>query len=65
MRVVTLVSVLALMAAAPAAFAMPAEPQATAASAAATPTYTSAQFYDTTSFGMAYSGAKAFSPDGA
>ncbi|WP_421731024.1 alpha/beta fold hydrolase [Brevundimonas sp.] len=65
MRVVTLVSVLALMAAAPAAFAMPAEPQTTAASAAATPTYTSAQFYDTTSFGMAYSGAKAFSPDGA
>lgn len=63
MRVVTLVSVLALMAGAPAAFAATAEPPASA-QPAATPTYTAAQFFDTTSFGMAYGGAKAFSPDG-
>lgn len=69
MRVITLVSALALMAGAPAAFAAstvsPAGGAQAAASAAAHPTYTSAQFYDTTSFSMAYSGAKAFSPDGA
>jgi dipeptidyl aminopeptidase/acylaminoacyl peptidase len=59
-----LVSVLALMAALP--------PTALAADVAAqpgavqpaTPTYTAAQFFDTTSYGLAYSGAKAFSPDG-
>lgn len=31
---------------------------------ARTPTYTAAQFFDTTSFSLAYGGAKAFSPDG-
>lgn len=69
MRAVTLVSTLALMAGASAAFAAPAEPTSTAvqatAAAPAHPTYTAAQFFDTTSYGMAYSGAKAFSPDGA
>ncbi len=59
-----LVSVLALMAALPAS-ALPAEaPARPAAVQPATPTYTAAQFFDTTSYGLAYSGAKAFSPDG-
>ncbi|MDO9608500.1 MAG: S9 family peptidase [Brevundimonas sp.] len=59
-----LVSVLALMAALPAS-ALAAEAAAQpAAVQPATPTYTAAQFFDTTSYGLAYSGAKAFSPDG-
>jgi len=62
MRTACLVSVLALMAAAPGAFAQ--TPSPTAVSSPATPTYTAAQFFDTTSYGMAYGGAKAFSPDG-
>ena len=33
-------------------------------SPAATPTYTAAQFFDTTSYSLAYGGARAFSPDG-
>ncbi len=66
MRVVTLVSVLALMAGAPAAFAAPVEPvRETSAAADAVPTYTAAQFFDTTSYRLAPGGAKAFSPDGA
>ncbi|MFN6981125.1 MAG: S9 family peptidase [Brevundimonas sp.] len=59
-----LVSVLALMAALPStalAADVAAQPGAVQA---ATPTYTAAQFFDTTSYGLAYSGAKAFSPDG-
>ena len=59
-----LVSVLALMAALPSmalAADVAAQPSAVQA---ATPTYTAAQFFDTTSYGLAYSGAKAFSPDG-
>lgn len=59
-----LVSVLALMAALPStalAADVAAQP---AAVQPATPTYTAAQFFDTTSYGLAYSGAKAFSPDG-
>ena len=59
-----LVSILALMAAAPEALAQT-PPPAAAAAETVRPTYTAAQFYDTTSYGMAYSGAKAFSPDGA
>lgn len=59
-----LVSVLALMAVLPAS-ALAAEAAAQpAAVQPATPTYTAAQFFDTTSYGLAYSGAKAFSPDG-
>ncbi|MFN7129422.1 MAG: S9 family peptidase [Brevundimonas sp.] len=59
-----LVSVLALTAALPAS-ALAAEAAAQpAAVQPATPTYTAAQFFDTTSYGLAYSGAKAFSPDG-
>ncbi len=57
-----LVSVLALMAALPAA-AM-AQATAPAATSPATPTYTAAQFFDTVSYGLGYGGAKAFSPDG-
>ncbi|MFA4898793.1 MAG: S9 family peptidase [Brevundimonas sp.] len=57
-----LVSVLALMAAIPAA-AM-AQAAALAATSPATPTYTAAQFFDTVSYGLGYGGAKAFSPDG-
>ncbi|WP_395943249.1 alpha/beta fold hydrolase [Brevundimonas sp.] len=58
-----LVSVLALMADLPvAANAQPAPPSTSASPA--TPTYTAAQFFDTTSYGLAYGGAKAFSPDG-
>lgn len=57
-----LVSVLALMAALPtAAIAQAARP---ASASPAAPTYTAAQFFDTISYGLAYSGAKAFSPDG-
>ena len=56
-----LVSILALSAAsAPMAFAQ----SPAAAQAVASQTYTAAQFFDTTSYGMAYGGAKAFSPDG-
>jgi len=58
-----LVSVLALMAALPAAAAMAQAAPSPAASPAA-PTYTAAQFFDTTTYGLAYGGAKAFSPDG-
>ncbi|CAN5412539.1 S9 family peptidase [soil metagenome] len=65
MRIVTLVSVLALMAGAPAAFAAQPEAAVAASQATATPTYTSAQFFDTTSYGLAYGGPTAFSPDGA
>ena len=57
-----LVSVLALMAALPAA-AM-AQAAAPAATSPAAPTYTAAQFFDTVSYGLGYGGAKAFSPDG-
>ncbi|MDQ1193185.1 dipeptidyl aminopeptidase/acylaminoacyl peptidase [Brevundimonas vesicularis] len=57
-----LVSVLALMAALPAA-AM-AQATAPAATSPATPTYTAAQFFDTVSYGLGYGGAKAVSPDG-
>ncbi|MFA4940525.1 S9 family peptidase [Brevundimonas sp.] len=57
-----LVSVLALMAALPTA-AMAQTAPAPAASPAA-PTYTAAQFFDTTTYGLGYGGAKAFSPDG-
>lgn len=57
-----LVSVLALMAALPTAAIAQAAPPASASQAA--PTYTAAQFFDTISYGLAYSGAKAFSPDG-
>jgi dipeptidyl aminopeptidase/acylaminoacyl peptidase len=57
-----LVSVLALMAALPAA-AM-AQAAAPAAKSPAAPTYTAAQFFDTVSYGLGYGGAKAFSPDG-
>jgi len=58
-----LVSVLALMAALPST-ALAADEAQPAAAQPATPTYTAAQFFDTTSYGLAYSGAKAFSPDG-
>ncbi|TFW12742.1 S9 family peptidase [Brevundimonas intermedia] len=59
-----LVSVLTLVAALPST-ALAAEVSAQpAAVQPATPTYTAAQFFDTTSYGLAYSGAKAFSPDG-
>jgi len=62
---VCLVSVLALMAALPApALAADPAPPPTSGPASATPAYTAAQFYDTTNYGLAYSGAKAFSPDG-
>jgi dipeptidyl aminopeptidase/acylaminoacyl peptidase len=65
MRVFTLVSAIALMAGAPAAFAAPIEPAPPAAAqASATPTYTAAQFFDTTSYSLAYGGPEAFSPDG-
>lgn len=57
-----LVSVLALMAALPTAAIAQAAPPAAATQAA--PTYTAAQFFDTISYGLAYNGAKAFSPDG-
>lgn len=57
-----LVSVLALMAALPAA-AM-AQAAAPAATSPAAPTYTAAQFFDTVSYSLGYGGAKAFSPDG-
>lgn len=57
-----LVSVLALMAALPASAIAQAAPPASASQAA--PTYTAAQFFDTISYGLAYNGAKAFSPDG-
>ena len=57
-----LVSVLALMAALPTAAIAQAAPPASASQAA--PTYTAAQFFDTISYGLAYNGAKAFSPDG-
>lgn len=57
-----LVSVLALMAALPAAaMAQAAAPTATSPAA---PTYTAAQFFDTVSYGLGYGRAKAFSPDG-
>jgi len=57
-----LVSVMALMAALPAA-AM-AQAAAPAATSPAAPTYTAAQFFDTVSYGLGYGAAKAFSPDG-
>lgn len=57
-----LVSVLALMAALPAA-AM-AQAAAPAATSPAAPTYTAAQFFDTVAYGLGYGGAKSFSPDG-
>ncbi|RZJ86645.1 MAG: S9 family peptidase, partial [Brevundimonas sp.] len=61
MRLAGFVSALALMAAVP-ALAVAAEPPA--AVQAAAPTYTAAQFFETTSYGMANSAGRAFSPDG-
>ena len=61
-----LVSVLALLAAASPVLAQPhAGHAAPAASQSQAPArYSAAQFFETTSFRMAYAGAKAFSPDG-
>ncbi|KAK0341923.1 hypothetical protein LTR94_024397, partial [Friedmanniomyces endolithicus] len=59
-----LVSVLAIAAALPALANAQAASSAPVAAAPASPAYTAAQFFDTTSYGLAYSGAKAFSPDG-
>lgn len=56
------VSVLALMGALPAAPVLAQE--AAAASAEARRTYTAAQFFETTSYGMSAAGGHAFSPDG-
>ena len=63
MRAICLVSVLALIAASPALAAPPPEP-AVGAQAAARPTYTAAQFFETTSYGMASGSGLAWSPDG-
>lgn len=59
-----LVSVLALMAALPSSTLAAETAGQAGAAQPATPTYTAAQFFDTTTYGLAYSGAKAFSPDG-
>ena len=56
------VSVLALLSGLPAAPVLAQD--APAASAEARPTYTAAQFFETTSYGMATAGGHAFSPDG-
>jgi dipeptidyl aminopeptidase/acylaminoacyl peptidase len=56
------VSILALMGALPAAPVLAQE--AAAASAEAHRTYTAAQFFETTSYGMSAAGGHAFSPDG-
>ncbi|RZJ93561.1 MAG: S9 family peptidase, partial [Brevundimonas sp.] len=61
MRLAGFVSALALMAAVR-ALAVAAEPPAAVQTAA--PTYTAAQFFETTSYGMANSAGRAFSPDG-
>lgn len=63
MRLATYASALAIAVAAP-LFAQPVLAQDTAATAPARPTYTAAQFFDTTSFGMASPAGLAFSPDG-
>ena len=63
MRTIQLVSVLALLAASPALAAPPPEPAA-GAQAAAHPTYTAAQFFETTSFGLASASGLGWSPDG-
>ncbi|MFN3836887.1 MAG: S9 family peptidase [Brevundimonas sp.] len=61
-----LVSALALIAAAPILVTTPNAWAQTPAPVQQTtnPTYTAAQFFDTTSYGLAYAGAKAFSSDG-
>jgi len=67
MRIVGFVSTLALLTAAPALLApdaFAAEPARAAQAAPRTPTYSAAQFFETTSFGMASSAGHAFSPDG-
>ena len=63
MRTVCLVSVLALIAASPALAAPPAPPPVQA-QATSHPTYTAAQFFETTSYGMASGSGLAWSPDG-
>lgn len=61
---VCLVSVLALMAVAPAVMAQTPAPAAASAGTAALRTYTAAEFFETTSFGLASDAGLAFSPDG-
>ncbi len=63
MRAICLVSVLALVAASPALAEPPAAP-AVQQQAAAHPTYTAAQFFETTSYGMASAAGLGWSPDG-
>lgn len=66
MRTLCLVSVLALLAAAPALAGPPMPPRETTAGAqaAARPAYSAAQFFETTSYSMASGQGVAFSPDG-
>ncbi len=64
MRAICLVSVLALIAAAPALAAPPSVQPPTQAQSVARPTYTAAQFFETTSYGMASASGLAWSPDG-
>ena len=65
MRSIQLVSLLALVAGSPALAAPPAPPVAQSqTSAEAPPTYTAAQFYETTSITMIPSSGRAYAPDG-
>ena len=63
MRTAGLVSALALLAAAPAAWAFE-PPAATAVAQTAVPTYSAAQFFETTNYQIGGGGGRAFSPDG-